>query len=372
MRRRDVLKTGLLWLSSQPLAGAATPGRFVDFQPVLPGTVLTFPRDHGAHPQFRTEWWYVTGFVHEAGFSERDPLGFQVTFFRSRLDTDPANPSTLAARQLLFGHAAVSDPSAKRVAFAQCAAREGLGLADASEADLRVHVDKWSFERDPATGHFAIRIPGEEVGFSLDLTESEPPLLEGDQGFSRKGPAPTEASEYYSLPHLAVSGEVTVRARKRRVTGDAWMDREWSSEYLAPLAVGWDWVGINLDQGAAAMAFRIRQKSGAPLWSAGTIRHADGSEEHFGADQVVFSNRALWRSPRSGVTYPVAQELRLGSYQWLLDPIMNDQELDSSASTGTIYWEGAVRARGQPQSSTLTPSGHGYLELTGYDQPLKF
>ena len=354
MKRRDFIAgLGLSLLIRNSSAGE------IEFPSVVPGRVLRFPRDHGAHPDFRTEWWYATGWL-AAG---KEPLGFQVTFFRSRLPFATANPSAFTARQIVFAHAALSDPSYGRLRDDQRAGREALGLAGAAENTTDAWIDDWRFKLDGKT--YRATIPAREFALDLALTAHAPPMLEGDDGYSRKGPRPDEASYYYSRPHLAVSGTIERGQGKEQVTGSAWLDHEWSSQYLAPDAAGWDWCGINLENGGALMAFRIRKKGGGVLWAGGTLKTEPGKTV-FTPAQVSFKPLRTWRSPRTGVEYPVAMRVAAGSESWDLEPLMNDQELDSRASTGTIYWEGAVRAmRGGREA------GRGYLELTGYWKPLK-
>jgi predicted secreted hydrolase len=253
----------------------------IEFPSVVPGRVLRFPRDHGAHPEYRTEWWYATGWLAAGD----EPLGFQATFFRSRLPFATDNPSAFTPRQIVFAHAALSDPSFGRLRDDQRAAREALGLAGASETT-------------------------------------------------------TDACS-------------------------AWLDHEWSSDYLAPDAAGWDWCGINLGHGGALMAFRIRSKRGGVYWAGGTLATERGKTVFMPA-QIAFRPLRTWRSPRTDVEYPVAMRVTAGDASWDLEPLMNDQELDSRASTGTIYWEGAVRAMQQGKEA-----GRGYLELTGYGQSLE-
>jgi predicted secreted hydrolase len=204
--------------------------------------------------------------------------------------------------------------------------------------------------------------------FSLDLsfTPGGPILLQGEEGFSQKAADPRHASHYYSRPHLAVSGRVEQGGSGVEVSGTAWLDHEWSSGYLPEGAVGWDWVGLNLDDGSALMAFRMRDAAGRAIWGAGSQRLSDGGERRFGPGEVVFVPRRKWRSPRIGASYPVAMELRMGDQRFELEPLMDDQELDSRASTGTVYWEGAVRVMQNGREI-----GRGYLELTGYWQRLR-
>jgi predicted secreted hydrolase len=193
----------------------------------------------------------------------------------------------------------------------------------------------------------------------------QPILPQGRDGYSQKGPRADEASSYYSLPHLAVSGHVSEGGRTMPVGGAAWLDREWSSTYLMPGAVGWDWTGLNLADGGALMAFRIRARDGGTLWAGGTLREG-GRVVTLGPHDVRFDARHLWRSPRTGAAYPVDPVLRVrlpGGVRALpLTPLFPDQELDGRAGSSPIYWEGAVSA----------PGARGYLELTGYASKLNF
>ncbi|WP_374576173.1 lipocalin-like domain-containing protein [Phenylobacterium sp.] len=327
------------------------------FATVTPGARLVFPRDHGAHPAFRTEWWYVTGWL-----DTRDgPLGFQVTFFRTRPGLEEDNPSAFAAKQVLFAHAAVSDPKIGRLLHDQRIARQGFGLAEAKTGDADVVLDDWSLKRAP-DGRFHTIVKGADFDLDLTLTPTQPLMLEGQDGYSQKGPEPSQASYYYSLPQLAVSGEVRRKGRAQAATGRAWMDREWSSTLLDPKAVGWDWTGLNFDDGSALMAFQVRDASGHALWAAGTLRDAGGAVTRFGPGDVRFSVVRSWRSPGTGALYPVARTLEMGGARRLtLTPLFDDQELDGRATGGPVYWEGAVTTEG----------GRGYLELTGYVSPLK-
>jgi len=311
-----------------PLARAAV---------VRPNPSFSFPRDHGAHPEFRTEWWYVTGWLD-------DRVGFQITFFRARPDADERNPSAFTPRQVILAHAALADPEVGRLVHDERAARAGFSLAEAETARTGVWIDDWSLVLDGE--RYRSRIAAREFDFDLDFAASRI-VPQGENGFSRKGRRPEEASYYYSRPHLFVSGQVN----GKKVTGRAWLDHEWSSAYLAPEASGWDWCGINLLDGSSLMAFRIRSRAGGV---------------HFAPPGVSFRALRTWRSPRTGVEYPVEMEVRSNGRTMRLQPLMDDQELDARRSTGTIYWEGAVRA-----FEGGNETGRGYLELTGYWRPMK-
>ena len=332
-----------------------------DYAQVQPGYELQFPRDHGSHPQFRTEWWYLTGWVKDARGGD---LGIQITFFRNRPRVAEDNPSRFAPGQLLFAHAALADARTGTLLHDQRAARAGFGLAEAQQGRTDVAIDDWSL-RQTARGYSA-RIAAREFEYALDFKATQPVLLQGERGLSRKGPKPEQASYYYSQPHLAVSGSITVKGEKQEVSGEAWLDHEWSSEYLAPQAQGWDWIGLNLADGGALMAFRIRDRKGGTLWAGGALRAADGRVRVLAPGEVRFEPLRRWRSPRTQTEYPVALRVQAGNIEFELEPMMDDQELDSRASTGTIYWEGAVSAK-----SGGKVLGFGYLELTGYWRPLR-
>ena len=341
------------------LAGPAA--AFADAGWALAPRQFVFPADHGAHPERRTEWWYVTG---QAQAGDR-LFGFQVTFFRSRVAATQQLRSRFAAKQLLFAHAAVTDVQGARLLHDQRIAREGFGVAEAATNDGRVHLRDWSLAR--VDGAWQADVPAADFALELRCAETQPVLLQGQQGLSRKGPLPEEASYYYSEPQLAVSGALTLQGRRFEVTGRAWMDHEFSDEYLAPQAVGWDWVGMNLDDGSALMAFRIRRQDGSSLWDGGAFRTLRGELTIANAGQTQFVPLRHWTSPLSNASYPVEWTLRTPAGAYTVRALVDNQELDSRGSTGAIYWEGL---------SDLIDSngrrvGRGYLEMTGYATRLR-
>jgi predicted secreted hydrolase len=350
---------GVALASSSALAAVVAPA--APYTPVTPGRAIEFPADHGSHPGFRTEWWYVTGWLTTQG---GESLGFQITFFRTKPDIDEHNPSSFTPHQLLIAHCAISDPKRGRLWQDQRIRRAGEGLAEAGAGETDVRIDRWTLKRDARA--YIATIDAEDFSLHLELSDTQPPLLNGDSGVSRKGPAPQAASYYYSLPHLAVAGTVAREGHEDKVSGEAWFDHEWSSEYLDAEAIGWDWIGINLNDGAALMAFRIRGAQGEPRWAGGTLRSADGALKILGPGDVTFVSTRDWRSPRTGVVYPVQWQIRVGPQRFDLEPLLDDQENDTRLSTGAIYWEGAVRAY---QEHRLV--GRGYLELTGYGERLR-
>jgi predicted secreted hydrolase len=358
--RRHTLQ---LLLTALAVPGAPSRGLGQQTPPLaqaLPGYALRFPRDFGAHPQFGIEWWYVTGWLEPTGPT---PLGFQITFFRTRPTLQEANPSAFAARELLIAHCALSDPQRGRLWQDQRIRRAGFGLAQAESEDTNVWIDDWRLERQAE--HYFAKLMALNFALELELAPTQPLLLQGNAGFSQKDATAESASYYYSQPHLQVRGRIARDGRHQTVTGEAWLDHEWSSAYLAPKARGWDWIGLNLDDGGAVMAFRIRGRDGGSLWAGGSLRAGDGVVQTLRPEQVQFTPGRLWRSPRTGTSYPVAWQVRAGARLLELQALLDDQENDARLTSGTIYWEGAVRAREAGREV-----GRGYLELTGYEQPL--
>ncbi|RYZ12491.1 MAG: carotenoid 1,2-hydratase [Comamonadaceae bacterium] len=327
----------------------------------LPPRALAFPRDFGSHPDLRTEWWYITG---HANAGER-AFGYQVTFFRSRVDETQGMRSAFAAKQLVFAHAAVTDLAGGKLLHDQRIARAGMGVAEADERDTRVLLRDWSLERR-ADGYHA-RIPAGDFALDLRFAPTQPVLLQGNAGLSRKGPEAAQASYYYSEPQLATTGQLTLRGQRFEVRGKAWLDHEWSEALLHPDAVGWDWIGMNLADGSALTAFHLRDKAGGALWAGGSFRKADGPLRTFAPGEVVFEPLRVWQSPGSQARYPVEWSVRTPAGRFTVRALLDDQELDSRGSTGAIYWEGLSDLLDEAGK----PVGRGYLEMTGYAQPLR-
>lgn len=356
MNRRSFLLVPLA------LAGARVDAQ-ISYPDVASSNELAFPRDHGSHPAFRTEWWYLTAWVRDGSVGGHE-RGIQITFFRNRPGIAEGGTSRFAPTQLLFAHAAIADPVFDRLRHDQRAARAGFGLAEAAEGITDVRIDDWSLRLEGNT--YRAHVAARDFAFDLAFAANGPPLLQGTRGVSQKGPRPEQASHYYSRPHLAVVGTVTLDGRTLTVRGTAWLDHEWSSSYLSSDARGWDWTGLNFDDGSALMAFRIRDTAGATWWAGGALADKNGVTRNLQPAEVRFTPQRHWRSPRTGIDYPVAFRVEAGGVDIMLMPLLDDQELDSRASVGTIYWEGAVRAIAGDRAV-----GRGYLELTGYGSPLK-
>ena len=332
MRRRDLLLAVLgaggalhsVGTRAQGAVGAASP--------------IRLPRDFGAHPDFGIEWWYLTGWLAVPGVA--DPYGFQFTFFRSRTAVRPDHPSRFAARQIVFAHAALTDPVAGSLRHDQRIARQGFGIAQASEQDTDVQLRGWSLKREGAVGRhrYLARLDASAQGFGFDFlcTATQPVLLQGDAGVSRKGPDATQSSYYLSEPQLAVTGTLSLAGRPRAVTGRAWLDHEWSDTLLHPDAVGWDWIGMNLDDGGALTAFRLRRKDGSALWAGGSLRSHDGRLQVFGHDELSFTPLRNWASPATQARYPVQWRVATPAGSFEVRARLDAQELDSRATTGDL------------------------------------
>ena len=328
---------------------------------------LAFPQDHGPHPDFRTEWWYYTGNLRTTAGRH---VGFQLTFFRialAPLPTEPAaarQPSAWATRQVVLAHFALTDTTGGRFHAARRSSRAALGLAGAQAQPFRVWVEDWSVEAEgPAALPVRLRAAEGPVAIDLQLATDKAAVLQGDRGLSRKGPEPGNASYYYSFTRMAARGSVRVGAETLDVSGHAWMDREWSTSALGPDVVGWDWFGMQLEDGRDLMFYLLRRRNAtADAFSAGTLVAADGTTQRLGAADVIIETLASWTSPRSGVRYPGRWRVIVPSAGLRLEvsPRLADQEL----IVGTRYWEGAVAVGGSAAGRPI--SGQGYVELVGY------
>ncbi|MNU42231.1 Hydroxyneurosporene synthase (CrtC) [compost metagenome] len=332
----------------------------------LPAKALQFPRDFGSHPELRTEWWYITGHGQTAAGRA---FGFQVTFFRSRVDATQAMRSAFAAKQLVFAHAAVTDLEGRVLRHDQRIARAGFDVASASEADTDVRLRDWSLVRDAGSGAYTARIPAGEFTLDLRFAPSQPVLLQGREGLSRKGPEPEQASYYYSEPQLQAQGRLTLQGQAPfEIAGTAWLDHEWSEALMHPEAVGWDWIGMNLDDGSALTAFHLRRRDGSALWSGGSFRPRGGAARIFQPGEVRFEALRSWTSPRTRASYPTHWRIDTPAGRFEVQALLDDQELDSRGSTGGVYWEGLSELRDTQQGRRV---GRGYLEMTGYAAPLR-
>ena len=359
----DEMRGGARLSLSETLAGADTAGYERAFE--IPD--FTFPADHGPHPGFRTEWWYVTGNL--TGEDER-PFGFQFTIFRSALAaTPPALDSRWATNQAYMGHFTLTDVASGTFRAFERFARGAGGLAGAGlgAEGLRVWIEDWSLTGVPEGDGFPMRMRASEDGISLDLIldAGKPVVFQGDRGLSQKGAEPGNASYYYAHTRLPASGTVVIDDETFAVSGLAWMDREWSTSALSGDQVGWDWFSLQLDDGWEVMVYQLRLADGSadPL-SDGVLIDPDGRKVplEWGSD-VRLDVTGSWTSPIDGARYPSGWRLVVPDrgVDLTIDPVFQDQELDLAFR----YWEGSVRVSGTGAGG-VPVRGLGYVELTGY------
>jgi predicted secreted hydrolase len=402
MRRRVAhLATALLLgcataAGCAPTAGPPTARASLDVAALLGGAdtlheravaprAFVFPADHGAHPTFRTEWWYFTGNVATADGRE---LGYQLTFFRSALtdsasyvaaladediagqDDDAVEASAWRTRHAYMAHFAVSDITGRSSYAAERFGRDALGLAGATAAPFRVWLGDWhaagtgAADAD-AAGIFPLRLyaAGDDVAIDLVLDAGKRLVLHGEDGLSRKGATPGNASYYFSFTRMPTTGTIRVGTTTHDVTGASWLDREWSTSVLEAGVAGWDWLALQLDDGSELMLFRLRREDGAAdAFSAGTYVPRDGAARALAAGEFTLRPTGSWRSPLDGTSYPTSWHVLVPALALELDvsAAFDAQELDLAVR----YWEGAVRAAGSRAGRAV--SGRGYLELTGY------
>lgn len=357
LRRLGGVVLAVLMLAGLSGAGAG------DFQPARPGRVFQFPRDHGAHPEFKTEWWYYTGHLKTAA---GESFGYQLTFFRVGLrKPDPKAGSAWRADTVYFAHLAVTDPNRGVFAFRDKIQRGALGLAGAEAGRLKVWLDDWLAEDRDGVQH--LRAYRDGIGLNLELSPVKPPVLHGEGGYSRKSAAAPVASHYYSITRLATRGTLTVGGRTHEVTGTSWFDREFSTSQLAPEQVGWDWFSLQLSDGADLMLYVMRLQDGSldPA-SSGTLVDPEGRVRHLTLADFDLKPTSSWQSPHSKATYPSGWRISLPreGYNLTLQPTLADQELRPGGRSPIIYWEGQVTVQGSRHQEAIT--GQGYVELTGY------
>ncbi len=334
---------------------------------------LSFPADHGPHPDYRTEWWYYTGNVTAP---DGRPFGFQLTFFRSRLKPPadrrdwPQPASAWRSDQIYLAHAAVSDVASGRHLQADRMARPVLGLAGASIVDGTVTIDLHAWQATISPDRHRLRADDDRFTLDMDLTPAKPPVRHGDDGYSRKGQSPERASCYYSFTRLQASGTIIVDGDPYRVSGSAWMDHEFSTAPLQPGITGWDWFSLQLSDQTELMVYLLRHSDGSlnPA-SSGTYVQPSGQTLPLRHGDFQVSPRSFWTSPHSKARYPVAWTITVAplDLELTVTARLPDQEMRTPGSTDVIYWEGSVQAEGT--RGKVAVDGVGYVELTGYAKP---
>ncbi|MBN2809432.1 MAG: carotenoid 1,2-hydratase [Deltaproteobacteria bacterium] len=332
-----------------------------------------FPADHGSHPQYQTEWWYLTGRLTTP---QNRHFGYQFTIFRQGLieKPDPAAASPWQVRDLYILHCALSDIDSGKFYQHQDISRAGPELAGARQDGMQTWVKGSRLVWDESAKVLQLKVASPEYQIELELKPSYPPILHGNRGLSAKGSLPGQASHYYSWPRLQGRGELRLREETFPVTSLSWLDREFATNQLGQNQAGWDWFALHFDDGQALMLYRMRLKNGGQDdTSSGTWIFADGSSRHLTNKDFTLQPKKPWRSPQSGAEYPLNWQITLQQPQPLtfaVSALLDSQEMRTGATTLANYWEGAVTVNGRRLEGSPI-SGHGYLEMTGYDQALE-
>lgn len=317
-----------------------------------------FPADHGPHPEYRNEWWYLAGeLLDDTG----KRYGFNVTFFRTGLTPDlPNRDSAWATHQVWMAHAALTDVSAGAHTAVQRFSRGEPGLAGARRDPVRVWLENWQLTLQDGN-HWLLTLPGAAFGLELELRSQKPPVLQGNSGLSRKSDKRGNASYYYSLTRLAARGTLIEDDQTVEVSGLAWMDREWGTNTLDDKQVGWDWFSLQLGSGEELMYYRLRNRQGeARSVSEGSWVEKDGEKQSIAPEDIGLTPLEWWRS-EDGRRYPVRWRLEYPQEgaDWIVAAVLPDQQMDLAV----VYWEGLVDVRDRDSGRHL---GSGYLEMTGY------
>ena len=340
----------------EAMGGTPDPGFARAFEP----RAFSFPGDHGPHPDFATEWWYLTGNL-ESDDGRR--FGYQLTLFRVGLRPgEAAQDSDWRSNQVYMGHLAVSDIAGGKHYSAERFARAAAGLAGARARPFEVWLGPWRLHSDNEFFPLALEAQDADFGLSLQLQAGDKPMvLQGERGLSRKSATPGNASYYYSFTRLPTTGEVRIGDTGYRVQGNSWMDREWSSSALDSDQSGWDWFALQLDDGRELMFYQLRTREGKMhAFSRGVLVGKDGDVHHLSPDDVTLVPLRDWQAD-AGTEYPVEWRLQVPGLELDLEvqASLDDQLMDHTVQ----YWEGAVDVSGSHR-------GRGYLELSGYaDSP---
>ena len=337
-----------------------------EFKRALPGRTFSFPRDHYSHPRFQIEWWYYTGHLRSR---DGRSFGYQLTFFRTGLRRERSELSKWALKSLYFAHFAVTDEDEKAFTFREKINRGALGQAGAAMDRLHVWVEDWSLKGDGEDHLLEARDPSMAIRFRL--TPLRPPVVNGINGVSQKAEGEGYASHYYSMTRMKTRGELTINGRVLNVEGISWMDHEFGSSQLQSYQVGWDWFSIQLENNRELMLYVIRHRDGNPdPYSSGTLVYPDGTSRHIRLEEFEVRVLGTWKSRKTKARYPAKWNIRISRLEidLTLTPTVPDQELITRESTRVTYWEGSVGVEGTYEGKLV--SGVGYVELTGYAEPL--
>jgi predicted secreted hydrolase len=327
--------------------------------------VFRFPADHASHPEYRLEWWYYTGNLATAAGRR---FGYQLTFFRVGVNIAPPSPSRWAIRDLFMAHLAITDIEAGKYFASEKLARPGVGTADARTETYRVWNGSWGARLENGRHVLQAESFAPPIALDLQLEEGKPPVLQGEAGYSQKGPAPGNASHYYSLTRMPTTGSLTIDGKRHQITGQSWMDHEFGTSFLEPGQVGWDWFALQLDDGTDVMLYAMRRGDGsADPHSSGTLAPPSKATTRLRAADFSLQPGRTWTSKATRGSYPVEWAVAVPGAQLLLtvQAALDGQEM--SGVSGVSYWEGAVEVRGTKAGEPIT--GRGYLEMTGYAGP---
>jgi predicted secreted hydrolase len=344
----------------QPIAG--------QYRVALPGYRYEFPRDHFSHPDFQTEWWYYTGNLKSA---EGRQFGFELTFFRQAVSRDPEKIAAWDVKDIYLAHLALSDLDGGKFYHEERSNRSGPGIAGASETSGRIWDGNWQILWDGSEQK--LQAIDERFQLHLTLHSEKPPVIHGEHGVSQKAEGKGHASHYISLTRLATVGSIELDGKKFAVSGTSWMDHEFFTQQLAAEQLGWDWLSVQLADNTELMLFHIRRKDGSiDPYSAGTFVDTQGRTTHLRESDFVLEPLAeRWKSPATGADYPVHWKIAVPRLGIEIDAktVLESQEMTGKSKFMPNYWEGAIVLGGKHNAPTM--SGVGYLEMTGYDRPVR-
>lgn len=339
-----------------------------DWRVAEPGWKYEFPRDHHAHPEFKTEWWYFTGNVADV---EGHRFGYELTFFRQGITPlaarDP-NASRFVVNDLKFAHFAVTDVAKQQFRFEQKMSRGAFGEAGFDNGQQLAWIDNWTLATNGENA-FDLMASTREGTIHLHLRATKPPVVHGEGGISAKASGHGHASHYYSMTRLETTGEFFRDGKSRAFRGESWFDHEWATNQLASEQAGWDWLSVQFDDGSELMLYQMRLENGsADPVSSGTLIAADGTSTHLPSNSFQMTPTDYWKSSRSGAKYPIGWRIDLPKHglDFTVRATVENQELSFPP---LVYWEGAIEVKGTRAGKPLT--GRGYLELTGYAGPLR-
>jgi predicted secreted hydrolase len=367
-------KYALAWLLVLRLFGSSEE----PYRLAVPGYRYQFPRDHFNHPEFQTEWWYYTGNLRT---SDGHHFGFELTFFRQGVDREsrPARPVSAPSlvsdvwdvRDIWMAHLALSDIDGHRFFHSERLYRSGAGIAGADQAQARVWNGNWQVRWQTDAAAQQLQAMADHFSFELSVKSAKPPVINGVNGVSQKAEGLGRASHYISLTRLLTSGAVVIDGKRFAVEGTSWMDHEFFTHQLESNQTGWDWFSLQLDDGSEIMLFRLRRKDGASdPYSAGTYQDPQGRTVHLTVNDFSVTPGKTWTSPDTGAHYPIEWTVRIPSLgiEAALTTKLPQQELTGKIAASPAYWEGAIDIAGTKRNHHM--QGVGYLEMTGYAEPV--